>query len=346
MKNRATTFAAVAVLAGVLVAPSVASASTTEAIAETGGMTLDLGGVASPLDISVTLDAIGNITEVGVAGATVEGGGEHVVRFSHNDDATRVAVQAKNAKLAADVKTSDLDELLGTHVWAAHLFGSATATQVTFEVVPGGSGALELVVGDDAVNTDTDVDYEVGEVKNEAEDDEASSAVTVTFVKDGYTMTLKIQVSMDSDDYDDDEGFSAKLKIVLRGKDVQSLRRQTLTEIRGEHVWNGHLCDGSPVSVTYTIDDVTGAVTVAEGDYELKTMPHGFVAEFNDGEAKVTVDLKEKDDGTWDLKVRSKSTDKCNPADDKDDDKPGRHDKDKKKDKDDGDDDDHGKDDN
>lgn len=342
MRTRWATALAVAVLAGALAAPNAASASTTEAIADTGGMELTISGV-SPLDITVTLDEIGHVTEVAVSGEDepIAGEDDHRVRFSSEDDGTRISVQAKNHRLAADVKTSGLADLVGDHTWAAPLFGSDTNTVVNFEVIDTG----ELVVG--TVDTDAEA-YEIGEVKTETEDDEADSSVKITFTNLGYTMTLKIQVSMDSDD---DES-SAKLKIVLRGKDVQTLRRQAIQKLVGEHTWDGHMCDGTPISVIYDIDE-DGTVTPdgGKGEPEIKTMPHGFVAEWDGSKAKVTVELKEKQDGEWDLKVRSKSTDKCNPSDDRargdDDDaeddeshERGRSDKDKKEKKNKDDDDD------
>jgi hypothetical protein len=124
-----------------------------------------------------------------------------------------------------------------------------------------------------------------------------------------------------------------------------------LEDVAGDHTWDGHLCDGTPVAINYHVDE-DGHVMVTDGlgNYEVKTMPHGFSVKFDDSKAKVTVDLKEKEDGTWDLKVRSKSTDKCNPSDDKadkdrgnssvdkDSEERGRPDKDKKNDDDDDDD--------
>ncbi len=338
MRTRWATLVAVAVLASAMIAPGTASASTTEAIADTGGMTLlTLGVGGSPLDITVTLDEIGHITEVAVGDADrISGEGDHRVRFSHEDDGTRISVQAKNHKLAADVKAADLADVVGTHEWRAPLFGSTEDTVVSFEVVDNG-GYPELVVH----KVLSAAEFVVGEVDNETEEGEAESSVKIVFTQDGSTMTLKIQVSMDSDD--DDEDSSVKLRIVLRGKDVQNRRGEAIDDLMGKHTWDGHLCDGSVVAITYNISD-SGDVTVVEGtgEYEIKDMPHGFVAEFDGSKVKLTIELKETQDGEWDLKVRSKSTDKCNPSDDRDrgndgdaddddeSEQPGRRDKDKK----------------
>jgi hypothetical protein len=337
-----------AVLAGALAAPTAATASTTEAIADTGGMTLDLDGWPSLLDVSITLDDLGHITEVVVGDEPVEGDGDHRVRFSNIDDTTRVAVQAKNHKLSADVKAGALADLVGPHLWSAPLFGSLNDSVVPFEVTDDGAGNPGLVIGD--ISTDDGVEVDIGDVETEVEGDEAEAQVKINFTYDGYTMTLKIQVSVESeddDDEDDDRDFSAKLKVVLRGKDVQELRRQALDDIAREHLWDGHLCDGTPVTVGWLISD-QGEISKIEvtptDSHEVKTMPHGFSVKWNDSKAKVTVELKEKEDGTWDLKVRSKSTDKCNDHDDDDKEdeekERGRRDKDKKKDKDDDDDED------
>ena len=156
MRTQWATFVAVAVLAGAMVAPTAASASTTEAIADTGGMTLVLGSGVSPLEIAVSLDDIGGVTEVAVGGDSVDGDGEHVVRFSNEVDGTRVSVHAKNHRLAADVKAADLADIVGPHEWAAPLFGSTEDTVVAFEVVDNGgypelAGATILLKRRDAL---------------------------------------------------------------------------------------------------------------------------------------------------------------------------------------------------
>ncbi len=358
MRSRWATLVAMAVLATALAVPGAASASTTEAIADTGGMTVSLGVLGSPLDVSVTLDEIGHITEVTVGdGYSEDKSSEHQVRFSHDEDATRIDVRAKEHKLTASVKAADLASILGNHTWSAALFGSDTESSVTFEVVENGSGYPELTNVAVTGLFPADATYEISAIDNELEDDEAESSVRITFMWNGYTMTLKIKAEMEFEDDgdDDDDELSVKLKFELRGKDIQLLRDQELAALAGAHSWDGRLCDGTPVAVGYTIGG-SGEVTVdtvtvdgaATDGYDLDTKSHGFKLEFDDSKAKVTVELKQKDDGTWDLKVKSKTTEKCDHDDDHDDDdddddhgdQDDDDDKDKKHDDDDDDDDD------
>lgn len=356
MRTRFASLLVAAVAGALLVTPGAASASTTEAIADTGGMTLTLGVPGSPLDVAVTLDEIGHITEVAVSdGFTEDKATDHRVRFTNDDGTTRIDVKARKDRLTASVKTDSLAGILGTHSWAGKLFGSDTDSVVTFDVLDSG-GSPELANVNVASLFPADATYEIGEVKNENEGDEAESTVKVTFMWNGYTMTLKIQAELEHED-DDDSGYEAKLKITLKGRDIQKLSDQNLADLAGSYNWDGRFCDATPIAVAYTItetgDVVVDGVTVdgvASDSYELKDMPHGFIVKFDDSRAKLTVELKEKEPGLWDLKVRSSTTDKCNHDDDDDDrDKKDRGDDDdddhdkkdhEKKDRDDDDDDD------
>ena len=324
-----------------LVAPAAASASTTEAIANTGGMTLTIGVLGSPLNVSVTLDDIGHITEVVVDDPAFaeDRANEHKVRFTNEDDSTRVEVRAKKDKLRADVKVADLSAILGSHTWTGRLFGEIGGTVVGFEIVENGSGNPELA--NVAVTTllPADATYEIGDIKNEVEDDEAGSSVKIEFVRNGYAMTLKIKAEMEFDDDDGDP--SVKLRVELKGKDRQKLRDQNLTDLVGSHQWDGRLCDGTVVAVNYTVSDsgdvIVDEVTVdgaASDAYELKTKRHGFDIKFDSSHASVKLQLKDKGDGLWELKVKSKTTEKCDKQ---------HRDKDKKR-HDNDDDDDHKKD--
>ena len=140
------------------------------------------------LEIEVTLDEIGHITDVAVAPAadfTKDRTGEHKVRFTAVDDSTRVDVKAKNSKLSASVKASNLDSILGTHTWSAVLFGAPGPTVVTFEVDES-EGDPFLVEGSVVVADVGGATSQVGDIKTETDDDEVESSVKVTFSMDGY----------------------------------------------------------------------------------------------------------------------------------------------------------------
>ncbi len=318
MKKRMTWLIMSGLVAGLLALPVIATADTTNAIAETGGFSLSLLGTG--LNVDIELDGAGNLEAVNVATpglefdpvgdqATDEVDGPHRFRFDHEEDGTRVDVKSKNHKLTSKVKVADLAELVGTHEWIGVLFpdaiGGDVPTTVTFVVADGGGGPLitEVIV---TSGIDSVIEYA----------DDASKAVVV-FTWEGYTKELKIQV-----DIDDDDDPSAMLKVELRGKDRQRLR-QDLASFVGDHFWNGRLCDGTPLAISYTIDGF-GEIgppivnvgeggenaTVADHRFTVKDKEHGFDVRFTDSKVRVKVKFSEKDDGQWELKVDSK-TDKC-----------------------------------
>ena len=316
MKRRWATLLATALAMNVFVLPGAALASTTEVIADTGGMLVALG---SGLNINVTLDEIGHIDVVTVGNGvafTEDRAGDHKIRFSNDEDSTRVDVKAKNSKLSASVKASDLASIVGTHTWSANLFGAGD-TDVTF-VVGDDGGDPVIVDGSVLVTPAAGELFDIGDIKTEDDDDEVGSSVKVIFTFDGYQMVLKISVERDLEEDDDDEADerSYKLKIELKGKDLQKL--QGLVSPEGDYFWEGLLCDLTPVRVDYSVDrsGTVIAIDVNVDGYELKEKDHGFEVKFDDSKAKVSVSVKQKDDGTWELKVKSKTTEKCDDHDD------------------------------
>ncbi len=319
MKKRLVLLIISGVVASSLTIPVFAAADTTNAIAETGGFSLSLLGTG--LNVDIELDSAGKLETVNVATPGLESdpaGNEatdgvddrHRIRFDHGEDGTRVDVKAKNHKLTSKVKVANLADLVGTHEWTGVLFPEATGgkvpTTVTFVVADDGPLITDVVV---TSGIESVIEYA----------DDASKAVVV-FTWEGYTKELKIQVDIDDNDNGDDP--SAMLKVELRGKDRQRLR-QDLALFVGEHFWNGRLCDGTPLTVSYTIDELgeigppsvtVGAGgddgTVADHGFTVKDKEHGFDVRFTHSKARVKVKFSEKDDGQWELKVDSK-TDKC-----------------------------------
>ncbi len=321
MKHRWATLVALTLVVSFLAAPAASLASTTEAIADTGGTTLTLDILGSPLEIAVSLDEIGHITEVLISDTAfaVDRGDDHRVRFSNTDESTRIEVRAKKHKLRTDVKTDTVAGILGTHQWAGKLFGSDQDTLVTFDVVENASGHPELEnVSVDALFP-ADATATVGAVENEVGADEAESKVEIDFAWNGFEMRLKIkaELHLDGDDR------PAHLRVELKGKDRQRLALDNLGELVGDHSWTGRRCDGTPIAVSYTIDDPAGVsfdgVSGVDSDaFEVKSKGHGFEVRFDDSEARVRVELKQKSDGDWELRVRSKTTEKCDHHDDED----------------------------
>jgi len=311
-------------VASSLAIPGIAAAHTNEAIAETGGMMLTLPGTG--ISIDVMLDEFGNISEVDVIDPSVppvpEGTEEltdpaHKVRFEIDEDGTRLSVMAKKHKMTSKVQAGALEDLLGEHVWSAVLFPehSEDPTTVAFTVKDGGGPSITDVIVTGSAADDPEVMYSASEGDD---DDDEDAMVIITFSWNGYTKILKIKVDVD-DDENDDDGPSAVLKIELRAKDRQRLRGE-LSEFVGLHDWSGRLCDGATVSVAYEIVDGTGKLipgdVVIDGPeveygYSVKNQERGFQVTFDGSKARLHVKFGETDDGTWDLKVDAKTTEKC-----------------------------------
>ena len=124
-----------------------------------------------------------------------------------------------------------------------------------------------------------------------------------TFSFEGFVKRLSISVWVRPDA---DPG--AGLRITLSGKDRQRLAG-SLDELLGAHSWAGALCDGTPVTVDFTVNaDGTVTYTGATGGTATsKATEHGFKAQFDGTRVAVKVSLKQQDDGIWSLRVDGRS---------------------------------------
>ena len=340
MRHRRRLFSLIAgvVLVGAL--PTIAAANTTEAVAETGGMTLTVPAMPGVpgITIGVTLDEFGNITKVSVDGSDIilNSSPVHKVTFElGTDGSTTVQVKAKGEKLSTKVKTSNLGSLVGDHTWEGDIFGTDFPATVNYSIAQVAGATPYLEITDVKVVSDVAKTINGPFTKMDGDDDddheqEYESKATVTFTQDGYTKTLKIEVETKYDDDDDDDhgynGVYGKLKVELKGKDRQVLAG---ADVYGDKLWTGLLCDGTTATVNYTVAaDGTMTVTtvdVADGaSYSIDTEDDGFKVEFTDTEdndgAKLKVEL-EDEHGTLELKVKSKTTTSCDDDDDEDHDK-------------------------
>ncbi len=325
MMRRLRTLVSGLVMTSLLVVPGSAAAQTTEIVADTGGATLDLTLFGTPVQLGVVLDPLGQITEVTVGGETVTSDGTSKVRVMLGDDPATsavVEVKAKKDKLKTQVRTATLADLVGPQSWSGNLFGSDVPTTVTFTVTDDGGvpGITDVAVG--AISP-ADATYEVQGPYTEVDHDEAEAKAAVLFRWNGYVMKLKIEVEVEGDD---DHLSKAKLKVELKGKDRQRLRNQLLADIAGQRTWQGRGCNGEAYEVTYTIGSADGSLTVDSATVDgvpvsnVEVHDHGFEVRFPNSKAKLEVSLRQNSDGTWDLKVDSKTTEKCRDDDDDDDD--------------------------
>jgi len=306
--------------------PAIASASTTEAIAQTGGSSLTLGLPGSPINFAVTLDEFGNLVDLTVTDAggsqTVTPTDGHEIKFVPSDGSMTVKVEAKGSEMETKIKALDAASVIGSHSWSADVFGTGETTTVDFSVAPGSSGYPVIASVD--VTAAAGVTATVGSVENGGGEDEFGSEVRVTFSMNGYAKTLKIAVETHlatEDGSSDEASMPVTLKVELEAKDVQKLEGQDLSAITGAHTWTGLLCDGSTATFAYSITDgglivpgpvmIGGATAAAGTDYSLEMGEHGLELRFAGSDAKVKIELEQNEDGTWDLKVKSETTETC-----------------------------------
>jgi len=225
------------------------------------------------------------------------------VRFEHSTG-VRVEVKAKHDKLETKFRTATLEELLGTHTWTGDVLGEEVT--VTFTIggddLVGPTLTIDSVVPDIATISGPSTKAEPGEIEVEAK---------LKFENDvGQRAELKIEVEVHTAAADHDPG-QASLKLKLKIKDEKS--RVPLEALAAApQGWSGTLCDGTPASATWLVDD-TGAISniVVLPTAEVEVKHDGFKVRFGD-DSELEVKVKVKDDGIAEVKVKPKI--KCDNA--------------------------------
>jgi hypothetical protein len=291
-------------LVALMALPLAALANTSEAVAQTGGMTLTLPMPGSGLSVDVRLDAVGNVSQVdldpvGTYSATKLG--PHAVTFENGDGTSQVKINAKGDKVAVKASAPTLAEFVGTGTWSADLFGTGEKTTVDYTVGDAG-GAPTIALG--PVVAPSDVTVLAGTPATKSGPKGSEAKVRIDFSRAGFTKKLEIKVSVKAGG-----DRPANLKVTLSGKDKQKLSG-TLAELigGGERTWFGHLCDGTAVSFTYEVHDPgTVAFGAATAPVSVKSGKHGLKVKFDGTRTRVAVRLHEKKDGSWELKVSAKA---------------------------------------
>lgn len=295
-------------LVALLALPVAVLANTSEAIAQTGGMTVTLPMPGSGLTVAIKLDVVGNVSQVdldpvGTYSATRVG--PHAVSFKNADGTSQVKIKARGDKLSVKASAPTLASFVGSGSWSADLFGTGTATTVGYTV---GDAAGKPTIAVDSVTAPGDIAVVQGTPKSKTGPKGSSASVRIAFSRDGFTKKLDIGISVKATG-----DHAASFRITLSGKDRQKLSG-TLAELAGTRTWAGHLCDGTAVSFTYTVvaDGTDGSVVfgTASAPATSKAGKHGIFVRFDGTRTKVNVGLHEKKDGTWALKVSTR-TPKC-----------------------------------
>ena len=292
-------------LVALLALPLSVLANTSEAIAQTGGMTVTLPMPGSGLSVVVKLDVVGNVSQVdldpvGTYSATKVG--PHAVTFENGDGTSQVKIKAGGDRLAVKASAPTLASFLGSGTWSADVFGTGVTTKVGYTVGDLGGGKPTVKI--DSVDAPGDIGVVQGTEKTKTGPKGSSASIGITFSRDGFNKKLDISVSVKAAG-----DHPASFKITLSGKDKQKLTG-TLADLIGVHSWAGHLCDGTAVGFTYTVADPgTVAFGAASGaPATSKSMAHGISVRFDGTKMKVQVRLIDKKDGTWALKVSSQTS--------------------------------------
>jgi len=296
--------ASAAVLVGLLAFPVGAAATTNEPIAQTGGMTATLPLLGTSLTVDVSLDTVGNISGVTLTPPgdfTAQTEKPTVVKYANTAGTTTVSVKAKGSRLSISAKSAALADFEGPGDWAADVFGTGADSTVPYTIGHDGSGAPTLAIG--TVSPASGITAEVKAPTMKSGDDGASASGGVTFSHDGYVKRLKISVSVD------DEDGHAHLRITLSGKDRQTLTA-SLADLAGPKTWSAHLCDGTPVTVSYHVDETAGTIMFdgATGAPATATpKEHGLNVRFDGTKVGVKISLQATDGGAYKLVVKGKS---------------------------------------
>ncbi|HTS15205.1 MAG TPA: hypothetical protein VMH24_06035 [Candidatus Sulfotelmatobacter sp.] len=303
MKRRTALVVGLVAAALLLIIPGSVLANTNEPIASTGGMSATLPLMGTSMAVDISLDTVGVIKTVDVNplnGMTETKTDPGYVRFATADGKTTVSVLARGGRLALTERTT-LDNLKGSGSWSADVFGTKAKSTVDYTVGIDASGNPTLTLGaiDPASGITATADApKAKSIKTKFTGGWSVATDGVTFTWDGWTKHLSISVSAKSDG-------TASLRLVLSGKDRQRTTG-TLAQLAGARTWSAHLCDATPVSVTYHVaadgtivyDSATGG-TVTE-----KSKDGWLFVRFNGTFVGMVAHLKSEGSGTYKLVVQ------------------------------------------
>jgi hypothetical protein len=304
-----------AVAAFLLAATPAGVAATTNApIAATGGMTATLPLLGTPLKVAVTLNAIGNISDVTLNSSALSKtkSSDDFVKFTNTNGSVKVTVNAIGGRLSIKARSKQLSDLLGKGSWSADVFGTGAPSMAVYTIGKDTSGNPTVAIG--PVSPATGITWQPGPIAahkvtpkiakpSTADKSKGSSAAaTGTFSWQGFSKQLTISVKVAGNG-------TASLAITLSGRDARKLNG-TLASLAGPWTWSAHECNGTAVTVKY---QVTGGKVVYDGatggTATEKSFANGFMAWFDKGRTGVFVNLIAQANGTYSLLVYGRSGD-------------------------------------
>lgn len=273
-----TTFTAGALVGGaLLVSGNVAAAQGTTppdpateeaapATASTSTITLPLLG--APLVIDVSTDVSGGLVDVALNPAddyTATKIKANSVSFVGDAEGTRVRVSSRWGGERVTANAASLAEISGPGSWSGDVFGTGGTTTVAFTIGSTAEGGPDIT----GVTVDSPAEATVGDTIHDerswGDKQHHLASATVEFAQNGQRRSLRITATVT----EREDGTSSTVVVGLSRVHGRALVEGDPV---GTHTWSGALCDGTPASVTYTVD-VEGAITdvVATPEAEVRT---------------------------------------------------------------------------
>ena len=224
--------------------PDAAAALATPApVTATSSVTLPLFG--APLTVDISTGPGGALAVVNVTPSdslTASTDRPQKVAFVNADGTAKVIVRAHDGGQRIEARAGTLADVQGPGGWSGDVFGTGAITTVGFDVVTDADGkpSLTNIVSSDPTAV-------IGAVELDDRGDDSVAHALVTFTNGIERRYLWIAVRSDTNGERQYATVSVSLSQV-KGARVE------LAQLVGPQVWTGALCDGSPVSVAYTIN--------------------------------------------------------------------------------------------
>ncbi len=218
------------------------------AVAATSTVTLPLLG--APLVVDVSTDVGGGIVDVSLNQAddyTADKLKPNRVSFVNDAGTTRVKVAGHWGGQRVTAAAASLAEITGPGGWTGDVFGDGQTTTVGFSVGATAEGGPDIT----GVTVDSAATFEIGatEYRDRSWGDATieSANAEISFEQNGQRRSLDVSAVLVTKP----DGSKANVVVGISG-----VRGRALVEGDqvGTHTWTGALCDGTPASVTYTVD--------------------------------------------------------------------------------------------
>lgn len=261
--------------------------------------TLPLFGVQLTVDVATGPGGtLASVTVNPAAGLTATMVKPNKVVFVNDDGTAKVVVSGHDGRQGVQVKAGALADVSGLGGWSGDVFGTGVATTVSFTVGATADGGPDVtdVSSSDVTAVISETKYSDGADEGDGhhgdDGDGQSASVKVTFNSGGQSRSLGIRASLSVND----EGETRAKVSVSLGRTRGVI--QPVADAIGAKVWTGLLCDGTPATVNYTVNE-DGSFTniTASPDAErIRAEGHSAEVRFSNSE-RVRFHTRSNDDG-------------------------------------------------